>query len=1324
MGKGYFSLFFTNRFYCCMKYSILKLCVLVSLCILRFDCFAIKHIGKQEGLSHKRTFSLQKDSIGFVWIATKSGIDRYDGTTVKSYSLMSAEKRDNLAGRINKLVKDKSGILWAYTNDGQLFKYDDMQDRYVLHLSLDEYLDDLTLFVNGILFVDDSHVFIYGSFGLGVYDFLSDKFLLIDQYRGNNVLIVAEIDTLTYAIGTQAELLLSFFEEKEGNLYQHECEQIHIKQRIQCVHYESEEQLLFIGTFIGKLYMYDVAQKKIECHPYDFKATIRDIERWGHTIYVGTDGGGLFHLNDDGYSLENVIQDLQEEKSDDRPYAIYDLLIDDNRMWIATYTNGIYLYDKDILPFRSLQFYDPDEQLDNSANAVIEDSYGNIWLGTNQGVSVYNPLRQEWKHLLISDDNSTIRHNILSLCEDDYGTIWAGGVMGETAVAFDAKTQTVKRHLILPNRSRNNRTYNIFNDSNGYLWFGGLYGKLAKYNPQNGVYEQYDINYVNVIYEKHSQLFIGTTCGLYVYNRSSNLFTQLLGLDRLNKLQNFINVIYVDESDCIWLGTEGGLIMYNQENDSIITYCVDNGLPSNSVYSISPDNRGRLWISMEKGLTCFDCLTKTFVVYEMEDGLLDDNFKVRATFRKHNGELMFGSTSGVVYFQPDKIDKPQLDTKLVITDFLISNNIVLPHDRKSPLLQPIDKTDKLLLEYTQNTFSFQFAGINFSCPGRNAYEWMLEGYDKDWLRLENNHMAYYTNVPYGRYIFKLRVLDRDSHEQIDMRIIHIRIKPPLYATLLAKCVYVAFSLGLLWMIIIFVRAQIEKSNVAEKMQFFTNTAHELKTPITLIKGPLTRLQEDNVFTEDENILLQLAINNVNRLYRIVSQLIDLQKVGAGSLKLFLGYCDIVEFMNMKMVNFQALLKKNGISLIVENPYNILYVWTDVDKLDKVVNNLMSNALKYTGRGGKIVLSIEKNIHKQEWKFTISDTGIGIPSKSQKKIFKPFFRADNVDAVSGTGIGLSLTRNLVLCMGGVIRFKSVEGKGSSFTVTLPLGYETFPPSHYVLLDKDDIDDYTLQHDESIKPDVASDNRAKILIVEDNIDMRIFLRQALQAQYIISEVENGREALSVVKKVNPEIIISDVMMPEVDGYELCNKIKSNIETSHIPVILLTVLDDQKSIQQGYQYGADNYIIKPFDVSTLILTIENTIATRRALRKSLINPLEWENNSVSEVNHMDKAFLDKVISVIKDNIDDAEFSIDGLSREMAMSRSSFFNKLKAVTGHNPNSFIRMIRLNSAVEMLREKKYTVAEVSYSVGFKDVKYFSTVFKKHFGVSPSKILDE
>lgn len=1307
-----------------MKYSILKLCVLVSLCLLKFDGLAIKHIGKQEGLSHKRTFSLQKDSVGFIWMATKSGIDRYDGTTMKSYSLLSTEKRDNLAGRINKLTQDKSGILWAYTNDGQLFRYDDMQDRYVLHLSLDEYLDDLNLFVNGILFIDDSRVFIYGSFGLGVYDFLSDKFLWIDQYKDNNILIVSEIDTLTYAIGTQTELLLSFFDEKEGDLYQQKCEQIHIKERIQCVNYEPETQSLFIGTFIGRLYMYDIAQRRIERHPYDFKATIRDIERWNNTIYVATDGGGLFHLTEDNHSLGNVVQDFQEEKSDDRPYAIYDLLIDDNRMWIATYTNGVYMYDKDMLPFRSLQFYDPDEQLDNSANAVIEDSYGNIWLGTNQGVSVYNPLRQEWKHLLISDDNSTIRHNILSLCEDDYGTIWAGGIMGETAVAFDAKTQTEKQHLVLPNKSRNNRTYNIFNDSRGYLWFGGLYGKLAKYNPKSGAYEQYDINYVNVIYEKHSKLYVGTTCGLYAYDRSSNLFTQLLGLDRLSKLQNFINTIYVDDLDCIWLGTEGGLLMYSPKDDSIIAYGTSDGLPSNSVYSISSDNRGRLWIGMERGLTCFDCLTKTFVVYEMEDGLLDDNFKMRATFRQRNGTLMFGTTSGVVCFMPEKIDKPHLNTKLVITDFFISNNIVLPHDHKSPLSQPINKVDKLLLDYAQNTFSFQFTSINFSCPGRNVFEWMLEGYDKDWLSLENNHVAYYTNVPYGKYIFKLRVLDRDSRETVDMRVIHIRIKPPFYATALAKFIYVILFLGVLWMIVIFIRSQIEKRSVAEKMQFFTNTAHELKTPITLIKGPLARLHENGDFTDDDDMLLQLAINNVNRLHRIVSQLIDLQKVGAGSLKLFLMHRDVVEFINMKLANFQALALESGISLLVENPYTVLYAWTDGDKLDKIINNLMSNALKYTKRGGKVIFSLDMNRNKQEWSFTISDDGIGIPSKNQKNIFKPFFRADNVDAVSGTGIGLSLTKNLVLCMGGEIKFKSIENHGSSFTVTLPLSYETLSSSHYVLLDKDDIDDCVLQHDESVKQDIVSENKAKILIVEDNLDMRIFLRQSLQAQYIIFEAENGREALSVVKKIAPEIIISDVMMPEVGGYELCHKIKSNIETSHIPVILLTVLDDQKSIQQGYQYGADNYIIKPFDVATLILTIENTIATRRALRKNLISPLEGKGDCEFEVNPIDKVFLDKVISVIKDNIDDAEFSIDGLSREMAMSRSSFFSKLKAVTGHSPNSFIRMIRLNNAIEMLKEKKYTIAEVSYSVGFKDVKYFSTVFKKHFGISPSKILDD
>ena len=1307
-----------------MRHRLYKFQLLVFLLFTFgvFDSLAVKHIGKQEGLSNKRTFSLQKDSTGFIWIATKSGIDRYDGSAVKQYKLLSVEKRDNLAGRINKLAKDKLNVLWAYTNDGQLFRYDDLQDRYVLQLNLCEHIDNLAVFVNGISFFDEEHVFVYGSFGLGVYDFQRKEFSLVDRYRDNNVLIVSEIDTLTYAIGTQTELWLSFFYMQDDSLQEKISKKIPIKERIQCMNYESEADRLFIGTFVGRLYVYDIRHQTIERHPYDFKATIRDIERLEHTIYVGTDGGGLFHFNEDSCSVHDVIRDFQDERPDNRPYAIYDLLLDDDRIWVATYTNGVYVYDKNMPPFKSLQFRDPDEKLDNSVNAVIEDSSGKIWLGTNQGISVYDTSQKTWKHLLNPDENNVARHNILTLCEDKYGTVWAGGIMGETATAFDARTLAVKKHLSLPNESKNNRTYHIFNDSDGFLWFGGLYGKLARYNPLTGNYEQYGINYVNVIYEKNTKLFVGTTCGLYVFDRTSNLFTQLLGLDRLSKMQSFINTIYVDEQECIWLGTEEGLIGYNSLDDSIVAYDMRNGLPANSIYAICPDGRKRLWLSSEKGLVCFDVVKKSFSVYGIEEGLLDDNFKVRAACCKRNGELMFGTANGVVYFRPEYTDKPHVNTKLVITDFAISYDPVYPMERKSPLSDVVDKIDQLTLKYNQNTFSFRFACINYTNPGRNVYEWMLEGYDKDWIRRENEHAAYYTNVPHGKYVFKLKVLNKDNQEQLDARSIQIRIKPPIWATLVAKILYVVVFFWILWLIVQYVRVKIEKSNIAEKIQFFTNTAHELKTPVALIKGPLNKLQESSSLSRDESVLLQLAINNTNRLHRIVMQLLDLQKAGTKSLKLFLAYCDIVEFVNMKSATFHALASDKDIKLTVMPFHEELYAWIDMDKLDKIFNNLMSNALKYTGRGGEVVVLLQRS--KSNWSLTIADDGIGIPVKNQKDIFKPFFRADNANVASGTGIGLSLTRNLVSCLGGEIKVKSMEGVGSSFTVILPLDYKTLSPSQYVLLDKTDLNESTSQHEENLNQDIPSNRKGRLLLVDDNRDMRVFLRQSLAEKYVVFEAGNGQEALAAIKKANPEIIISDVMMPEMDGYELCHKIKSCMETSHIPVILLTALDDRKNIQQGYAFGADNYIVKPFDISILILTIENTIATRRALRKNLIMPIEGNGDGNLEVNPLDKDFLDRVIAVIKDNIDDSEFSIDSLSREMAMSRSSFFNKLKAVTGHNPNSFIRMIRLNCAIEMLKEKKYTIAEVSYSVGFNDVKYFSTVFKKHFGVSPSKLLGD
>jgi len=1276
---------------------------------MTFNLYAQKHITTDNGLSSKNTFSIVKDNNEFIWISTRDGVDKYDGNNIQHYKLLDDFGKINLAGRVNKLKKSPNGNIWALSAYGQFFCFDETKDQYTQVIDLTKIIKKNDIYLYDITFATPDHIFVYGSFGLWLYDLKNKTISEIDYFKNDFLLTVIQIAPNQYAIGTRTGL---YIYTHSGILSEGKTIRTGLNNRVQTIYFEEKDNTLLVGTHEGELFLYDINKNVLSSSILNLGVSIRTILPYKNSIYVATNGDGIYCLNRTNLKIQEKHTDFNLERHNNIKF-INSILIEEERLWISTYSDGVFLYDNGLPSFRFLPIKRGEKDKSNAVTSLLEDNVGDLWATSIGGIYRYNKAINQWRSILTNTDG----YDYLTLCTDDNGKIWAGGSTKEAIICINPQTEKIEQKINFlsnPLNTNTKRVYCIYKGSGNTIWFGGIDCNLAKYDISTNEHKEYNLMFVNTIIEHNKQLYIGTTHGLYLYNKSTDSFEKNKVVENtVSFTRKHINCIYVDDKETVWLGTEGGLLKY--DNNQLKIYEQQD----KSIYSIYPDFRGRLWISTKGGLICLDPVTENTTRYEIENRLSDDIFKLRAVINNSIGELIFGTTDGIMYFTPEYVDKTKVGNKLYFTKFGISYQTVYPNEKGSPLSTVIEKTNKIELKHNQNTFSIGFVNINYTNPLDVDIEWKLEGYDKDWISQSGVTEAYYTNVPHGNYTFLIRLKDKNNSEIISTRSIQIQILAPFWMTKAALFIYFLLILGIVWVIFQLMKNRLEKWQTLKKIHFFVNTSHELKTPITLIKGPLVELKESSNLSEDDRLLLELATNNVENLNRLVNQLLDLQKNESSTFKLLLSECDIVEHINNKIDTFSQAAQQKKVTIEKDIPMSTSKVWIDLDKIDKIINNLMSNALKYTLPNGNITVKFREE--GELWSLEISDNGIGIPEKEKKNIFKPFFRAENTQNIpeTGTGIGLLLTKSLVAKLGGELQFNSVEAKGSTFKILLKRGYQHLDKNKYVLEKSSKIEDEDNQANTNI-----DSMKSTILIVEDNRELRNLLRQILKGKYNIYTAENGIDALIRVKEINPELILSDIMMPYMDGYDLCDRIKSDKETSHIPVILLSVLEDKKDILKGYKYGADNYVTKPFDADILKLTIENTITTRQSLRKNLILPLEQNLEEEFVTNPLDKAFIDEVISVIDKNISNIDFSIDDLCSEIAMGRSSFYKKMKILTNEPPNNFVRLVRLNRAAKLLRDKQFTVSEISYAVGISDAKYFSTIFKKQYGVSPSIYADQ
>lgn len=777
-------------------------------------------------------------------------------------------------------------------------------------------------------------------------------------------------------------------------------------------------------------------------------------------------------------------------------------------------------------------------------------------------------------------------------------------------------------------------------------------------------------------------------------------------------------------------------MIYDPDKKLFSHYYTDNcALISNNIYTILSDEDKDILLATENGLTSFYPKQKTFHNWTSEMGLMTTHFNALSGILRKNNNFILGSVDGAIEFNKDMKLPRSYSTKMVLSDFKLFYQTVYPGDAGSPLEMDIDQTKKLRLKSNQNIFSIMVSSINYDYPSNILYSWKLEGFYDEWSKPGAENIIRYTNLAPGKYILRIRaVSNEDKNIVIGERKIDISIDQPFWLTAWAMLIYIIGLIGVATatLRILILRKQRKVSD--DKIQFFINTAHDIRTPLTLIKAPMEDVREKEQLSKEGVMNMNTALRNVNALLRLTTNLINFERADVYSSELYISEHELNTYMNDIFNAFQPYANIKHINFTYESNFRYLNVWFDKEKMESILKNIISNALKYTPENGCVQIFVAEN--SESWSVEVHDTGIGIPANEQKNLFKLHFRGSNAinSKITGSGIGLMLVWKLVKLHKGKINLSSVENQGSVIKITFPKDSKRFRKAHLALSNKRPKEVVSNNNFppagiyENIQKKQNPDHQ-RILIVEDNDELRNYLLQTLSEDYTVQTCSNGKEALTIIPEYKPELVISDIMMPEMRGDELCNTIKNNIETSHIPIILLTALNNEKDILSGLKIGADEYIVKPFNIGILKATVANLLVNRALLRNKYANLEidEEENNDENNINYskdIDWKFLANVRKHVEDNIDNPALTVDVLCSLVGMSRTSFYNKLRALTDQPPADFIRLIRLKRAVQLLKEGNYNVTEISEMVGFNDVKYFREVFKKRYNVSPSQYRKE
>lgn len=1292
-----------------------------------------KYIGTENGLSNRRIFSIQKDAQGYMWFLTNEGMDRYNGKDIKHYKLNKDDNTFDSPINLGWVYTGSQIGTWVIGKQGRIFQYETKYDDFKMVYKMPNSLETISY---GYMDRNDN-VWLCRKHSILLYNIKDAQIHQFSNALHSNITSIEQVDEHHFFIATETGVRYTKLENGVLEIIPIETlDYFHVQ--VSELYYHQALKRLYIGSFERGIFVYDMNTQEIIKPEADLSdVNITCITPLNESqLLVSTEGMGVCKIDINTCKIEYYIVANYNSHNEMNGNNINYVFVDEEkRIWLANYPTGITVIDYRYENYHWIKHSMGNKQslINDQVQAIIEDSDGDLWFGTSNGISLLNSRTGQWHSFLSSFDKQLKdkNHIFITLCEVSPGVIWAGGY---TSGIYKINKHTLSVEYFSPylitsvNMRPDKYIRDMIKDSKGNIWSGGYYNLKCFDLETNNVRLYPGVSSITSIVEHDKDhMWIGTAAGLYLLDINSGKYQYIeTGIGTV-----YVNSLYQAKNGSLYVGTNGtGVLVYNIKNQTLEHYYTDNSaLVSNRIFTILPEVDGRIMMSTENGVTCFFTKEKVFHNWTRGEGLLPAYFNAASGTLRKDKSFVFGSTDGAIEI-PKNVRFPDYKfSRMIFSDFHISYQPVFPDGKDSPLQDCIDRTEVLKLKHNQNTFSFNVSTINYDSPENTLYSWKLGGFYEKWTQPGVNNLIRFTNLPPGKYTLHIRALSKEEHDVVfEERTMKIIITQPFWSSWWAILFYVLLVIWGFSFIIRVINLRKQKKISDEKTQFFINTAHDIRTPLTLIKAPLEELMEEETLSEIGIIRTQTALRNVDSLLRLSSNLINFQRADVYSSKLCVSEYELNTYMKEVRDAFMNYASIKHIDFTYESTFNFLNVWFDKDKMDSILKNIISNSLKYTPENGKVSISVSNT--NDSWKVVINDTGIGIPSTEQGKLFKLHFRASNAinSKVTGSGIGLMLVGKLVSLHGGKINVESVEHQGTTVKIVFPINNKNLQSSGLKPSSESKIETPELTAPGTFKYVVNAANNAdlqRILIVEDNDELRSYLISLLSPSYNVQACGNGKEALIIVKEFWPELILSDVMMPEMRGDELCIAIKNDIETSHIPILLLTALGEEKNILEGLAIGADEYIIKPFNVTILRESIKNLLNNRALLRSRYAN-LEVDTMvpSAKGTNSLDWKFISDVRKSIENNLDNSGLTVDVLCELHNMSRTSFYGKLKALTGLYPTAFIRNIRLKRAAELLKEGKHNVSEISDMTGFSDSKYFREVFKKYYKMSPTKYAKE
>ncbi|MDG5490084.1 ATP-binding protein [Psychroserpens sp. SPM9] len=1256
------------------------------------------------------TYAVANDSLGNVWIASEEGVLKHNSKFYKIYNSYNGLP-DLVGNRIKEVFVDSKQRVWIGSEKGVCL--------YNADLDVFEFVESsggLNPSLVDVIIEDDNHIIWVGGFnGLWKYDEQENS------GNFNRVLGNYNIQALHYhqgnlIFGTQRG---AFYYNYKTNL----LEEIGIDSEEKNIRFiTSFDDQILIGTKTGVLYKIENGQKATSQVNFDFQLSnaITDIiKNSPNTFFLATDGDGIYKLTSDFNIIDHYTENPNEIYSISSN-GVYDIELNrEGILWAATYGGGLNYINLGELPFQNIRHKINDENsiVTNFTRTIAEDKNGNIWFGTKKGISILDLKNNSWKHIK-NLSNSNLNEDVIVLAlEPDNNFMWAG-TYNEGLYKINIDTfkrihynSEVSEHII-------DKVYSIHKDSKNNIWAGGIEKDLNVISSDNKI-TTYPIQQIKSISEiKSGEILVSGRQGVFKINHQLETFGLIEDLipEKKSLAYSTINTVYETQNGQLILATNGeGLVFYSPEDRTLKKLKIKSGMPSDIIQGIIVCNINNLWASTTKGLVNIKIEENDTIVniYDKKDGLASTEFNY-GSFKKLDDDLIaFGGIDGVTMFNPNTIKNESYKPRLVFDTFKLSNKVINPG--QAPLEKHIDKTKNITLNHKDNSVEIQFTGILHSSSSKVKYSWILEGFDETWSIPSSTNIATYTNLNPGDYTFKVKANNKFGNYGNE-RQLKITINSPWWATNRAYVLYAFALIALFYTIIHFTSVIIKKKNADEQIDFFNNITHEIKTPLTILISSLDNVTENINNEDDSKKRIKTTVKRINSLFE---QMLNFQKVtSANNVDQDVSKLDVYAHIQQRINNFKPLTEEHNIEIVLNNNWNEDFYY-DKDSFDKIMLNLISNAIKYSFENGKITINASKT-QMRDLKIEVIDEGIGIPKDQQKFILKRYFRARNVinSQRPGTGLGLMMVKKLLEKNDGSITFESQENKGTTFTILMKnLKYEydkaLSSKKETVTAPIDEIEDHEVLTDFS---------NSKILIVEDNDELRNLLSNTLGNYFQIFEAKNGKEGLEVASTIFPDLILTDLIMPEMDGMQMAKHLKEDISLNHIPVFMLTVLQNSEQKLESIETGITEYLEKPVDIKYLLAKIINTLKWQQKLRIKYVHDSDADSAEIYR-NKNDHEFLTNLENTVIENIENNNFSVHDLSSSFGMSRTSLYMKLKNLVDLSPQDFVIHTKLKHAKNLLIKGEHSIKEVAYLSGFSNPKYFSTSFKKFYGMTPTGFLE-